>query len=342
MVYAKASVTLSATTKVLNVGKDFELTLKGATKGSWSVSDKNIATIKKVSNTKYKVTAKKKGTTTVNVKVGTKKYSCKVIVESPKLNISSHTMHIDQSVTLKVIDTTQKVTWSTSNKSIATVNNGKVTAKKKGTATISAKVNGTILKCKITVKNHSYKKTINTTTKNCVETIITVKSCDCGKKTTTTKTATRHTYETVTNNATCTESGSEEVTCKVCGSRKSFKTTSKLGHNYVINKTDATCEKEGEITYQCTRCKDKYIQTLSKISHKYKIDVTVATCTTDGSKKYTCSVCNDTYSEVLPATGHGETVSKVIREATSTDSGLMATYCKNCMTLLKLETIPAN
>jgi hypothetical protein len=167
-----------------------------------------------------------------------------------------------------------------------------------------------------------------------VETITTVKSCDCGKKTTTTKTAISHTYETVTKDATCTENGTEEVKCKVCGNKKSSKVISKLEHNYkMITKTNATCEKEGTITYQCTKCKDKYIQTLSKTSHKYKIDVTVATCTTDGSKKYICSVCNDTYSEVLPATGHVETVLK-------TDSGLLITYCKTCATLLKSETIP--
>lgn len=46
-----------------------------------------------------------------------------------------------QTTTLKVTGTKKKVTWSSSKKSVATVTSkGKVTAKKKGTATITAKV----------------------------------------------------------------------------------------------------------------------------------------------------------------------------------------------------------
>lgn len=59
---------------------------------------------------------------------------------------------------LSVKDAGGKVTWSSSKKSVATVDkNGKVTAKKKGTATISAKTtDGTVLKCKVTVKDNVY------------------------------------------------------------------------------------------------------------------------------------------------------------------------------------------
>lgn len=47
----------------------------------------------------------------------------------------------------------EKVTWSSSRKSVATVNsNGKVIAKKKGTAVITAKVSGKKYSCKVTVK----------------------------------------------------------------------------------------------------------------------------------------------------------------------------------------------
>ena len=46
-----------------------------------------------------------------------------------------------------------KVKWSSSNKKVATVNSkGKVVAKKKGTAKISAKVGGKTYRCKVTVK----------------------------------------------------------------------------------------------------------------------------------------------------------------------------------------------
>jgi hypothetical protein len=52
----------------------------------------------------------------------------------------------------KTEEPSSKVTWSTSDKKIATVKNGKVTAKKAGTCIIVAKANGKTVKCKITVK----------------------------------------------------------------------------------------------------------------------------------------------------------------------------------------------
>ena len=52
---------------------------------------------------------------------------------------------------LYVKGTTAKVKWYSSNAKIATVSNGKVTAKKKGPAVIYAKVNGKKYACKVTV-----------------------------------------------------------------------------------------------------------------------------------------------------------------------------------------------
>lgn len=70
-----------------------------------------------------------------------------------KLNTTKKTIDVGQSVTLKVTGTTQKVTWKSSNKKVATVTQkGKVTGKQEGKATISAKVGKKTLKCKITVK----------------------------------------------------------------------------------------------------------------------------------------------------------------------------------------------
>lgn len=73
---------------------------------------------------------------------------------SVKLNKSKATLYVGQTVTLKVQNTSNTVKWSTSKKSVATVSaKGKVTAKKAGTAKITAKVNGKKYTCKITVKN---------------------------------------------------------------------------------------------------------------------------------------------------------------------------------------------
>lgn len=71
-----------------------------------------------------------------------------------KLSAAKKTLTAGKSFTLKVTGTKKKVTWKSSKKSVATVNSkGKVTAKKAGTAVISAKVSGKTYKCKVTVKN---------------------------------------------------------------------------------------------------------------------------------------------------------------------------------------------
>lgn len=86
-----------------------------------------------------------------------------------KLNTTKKTIYKGSTYTLKVKGTKKKVKWTTSNKKVATVNSkGKVTAKKKGTATITAKVGGKKLKCKITVKN-PVKKNKNITVKQAIE-----------------------------------------------------------------------------------------------------------------------------------------------------------------------------
>lgn len=67
------------------------------------------------------------------------------------LNYGSCEMTAGKQLQLKVMGTTSKVVWKSSNKKVATVKKGKVTGIKKGKCTITAKVNGQILKCKITV-----------------------------------------------------------------------------------------------------------------------------------------------------------------------------------------------
>lgn len=71
-----------------------------------------------------------------------------------KLSATKKTLTKGKTYTLKMLGTKKKVTWKSSKTSVATVNSkGKVTAKKAGTATITAKVGTKTYKCKITVKN---------------------------------------------------------------------------------------------------------------------------------------------------------------------------------------------
>lgn len=69
-----------------------------------------------------------------------------------KISKEKATMEVDSTLKLKITGTNSKVTWSTSNKKIATVNSsGTVTAVKEGTATITAKVGSKKYTCTVTV-----------------------------------------------------------------------------------------------------------------------------------------------------------------------------------------------
>lgn len=77
-----------------------------------------------------------------------------------KLNYKARTIYVGHTLKLTLLNATTKVTWSTSSKAVATVSTkGLVTAKKAGSATITAKCGGKSFTCKITVKNPTLSKT---------------------------------------------------------------------------------------------------------------------------------------------------------------------------------------
>ncbi len=131
---------------------------------TWTTSDKNIATVDK----NGKVTAVKEGaaTITVTTKDGNKTAACKVTVTAAKVPVTGVTLDQTQleleageseTLTATVAPdnaTDQAVTWSSSNKDVATVNDkGEVTAVKEGTATITVTTRDGSKKaeCKVTV-----------------------------------------------------------------------------------------------------------------------------------------------------------------------------------------------
>lgn len=71
-----------------------------------------------------------------------------------KINKKKVALKKGKKIQLKIIGTKKKAKWSSNKKSVATVSSkGKVTAKRKGTAVITAKVGKKKYKCKITVLN---------------------------------------------------------------------------------------------------------------------------------------------------------------------------------------------
>lgn len=148
-IYAKGSNSTVALT----------VTVNGATSGNtvvWSSSNTGVATV-----TNGTVKPVKAGSAIITATSNGVNATCKITVKDPtlSLNKTSATIYTKGEKTVTLVPTVNgtevsasNVTWSTSDKSIAKVENGKVTAVAVGSATITAKVNGVSKTCKITVK----------------------------------------------------------------------------------------------------------------------------------------------------------------------------------------------
>lgn len=119
-------------------------------KFTYSSDKKSVATV----NSKGKITAKKKGSATITATSKSYIYKIKVTVKNPTLSPTKKTIKKGKTFKLKIKGAAGKIKYTSDNKKVASVSNkGKVTAKKKGSATITVKTNGSIkLKCKVTVK----------------------------------------------------------------------------------------------------------------------------------------------------------------------------------------------
>ena len=164
-----SSVTLDKTSVEVLIGQTVHLSatvLPEATTDKtirWSSSDDSVAMVDEGT-----VTAHKVGQATIKATCGNKEASCVVnvlpkVVEEISFNKTSVSLKAGETMTLtatvKPDNATDKtVTWSTSdasvatvNDGVATVNDGVVTAKKVGTATITAKAGDKSATCEITV-----------------------------------------------------------------------------------------------------------------------------------------------------------------------------------------------
>ena len=162
-----ASITVAPTKLSLIVGESNTLAAATVPEGqavSWTSSDDKIAAV-----SGGKVTAVAKGTATITASIevdGQKKSAaCEVTVSeatgATALNKASLTLPLKGSETLAVtnVPSGASVTWKSSKTTVASVDsNGKITAVAAGTATITASVNGTELKCEVTVKSPSLNK----------------------------------------------------------------------------------------------------------------------------------------------------------------------------------------
>ena len=76
-------------------------------------------------------------------------------------------------------------------------------------------------------------------------------------------------------------------------------------HSYEVTVAEPTCTEDGSIDYVCTLCGDSFQEPgAAAVGHDYQeTDAVAATCSEAGSVIYVCAVCGDTVLDEIPATG---------------------------------------
>ena len=168
-------ISLNTTSLTLKVGSTEQLSVSVSPNNatdktvSWSSSNTKVAAV----NNSGVVTAKAEGTATITAKTHNgKTATCKVTVQSnvvqpTSVSLSEKSLNLNEgdskklSATVSPSNATKTLTWKSSNTSVAAVdNNGNVTAKDAGSATITVTTqNGKTAQCQVNV----YSRIINPT-----------------------------------------------------------------------------------------------------------------------------------------------------------------------------------
>lgn len=159
-----ASLKLSNKSVSVMTGEKSKLTLKGVSSKKkksvkWRSNSKNLVVSYSKKDTRSATFyARKAGTYKVTATYGKKTYVAVVKASKKGMNVTSRTLNKGQKYTLKLKGVKGKAKWSSSKKSVVTVKtikNGKgavITAKKPGSATITATVGEKKLVCVVKVK----------------------------------------------------------------------------------------------------------------------------------------------------------------------------------------------
>ena len=163
----------------------------------------------------------------------------------------------------------------------------------------------------------------------------------------------------VIKEATCTETGTQQIICNNCEFLVNESEIPALGHNYELVAENDSTDLDGHIyrSYECTRCKDENVTVehsmeKNSIYHVWKEGyyeisyITEPTCTTGGIATYTCTVdgCvnalgRPTSDRMIVTSGH-KVENWTETPATCTKEGSKTGVCTVCHERIT-ETIPA-
>ena len=153
-------------------------------------------------------------------------------------------------------------------------------------------------------------------------------------------------WETI-KNPTCIAHGEKVRYCSVCGEVAETMNIDVTDHQPVIDEAkEATCLNSGLTEgSHCSVCHTVFVtqQVIQPKGHDWDEGEIISnpTCTTTGEKLYHCKNCGQTKSETIPIRGHKPSAEwSVIKEATTTETGLEEKHCIVCGAVLESREIP--
>lgn len=159
-----------------------------------------------------------------------------------------------------------------------------------------------------------------------------------------------HTFSewNILSDATCTENGSRERSCIICGYTESEEIVSE-GHIFSEEwsvDTEPSCTVPGEMSHHCIHCEERTdVSEIPATGHSFPeewITDKDATCTENGSKHRVCTECTEEEQEIIPAKGHTfEEEWTVDKEPSCTEPGLKSHHCAFCDEISDITEIEA-
>ncbi len=306
---AAGKIHLAKTKIVITLGGNYSQKLYdkndkaiSSSKITWKSSDSDVAKV----DSKGKIKMVGEGKATVSAKYSGKTYKCTVTVKKPTLKYTAKTITSGGNFTQVVYSASgtkvsaSKITWSTSNKDVVTVNSkGKITAVDEGTAKVYAKYLGKRYAVKVTVKDatleyEDYKLEIGDTFTQVIYNCLGDKISHSRLK----WSSSDSDIVTVTSKGVVTaeNEGTAKIYVTYLGKKYTTKVTVENSHVCVFEKaeggTDATCTEDGKATYVC-ECGESNTETIPALGHKYSSWVVdkPATCLEEGSESLPCVRC---------------------------------------------------